>query len=136
GALLVYGLFPPQAQAGIDFASWFMWSIPLTVILFVGGIVAILTIYRAKAAGPVSPETIHSQLALLGSMTRQERLMIVIAAIALVVFIWQPFGLDPPWIMLLAVGVMVIGGVIDRTALRGSIDWPMLIQMASMMGLG
>jgi len=133
-ALLILGLFPPEYQRSVDFGSWFVWSIPLTIVLFVGSLIGILLLYPARAAGKVSPETIKGQLALLGPVTLQERLMIGVVAVALVWFVLEPFGVSPAWIMLLLLGVMIATNVLDRNGLRNSIDWPQLIYTGSMIG--
>src|SRR5207248_8899762 len=77
----------------------------------------------------------RDQLALLGPVTRAERLVIAIMLIALVVFIVQPFGADPALIMLLLFCALVGGGVLDRASLRGSIDWPMLLNQVGLLGI-
>jgi CRP-like cAMP-binding protein/di/tricarboxylate transporter len=135
GTLLIYGAFPPEAKEGVGFVSWLLWSLPVAAIFFGGSLAAILVLYRARAAGRIAPETIRDQLALLGPVTRAERLVIAIMLVALVVFIWQPFGVDPALIMLLLLCALIGGGVLDRSSLRGNIDWPMLLNQVGLLGI-
>jgi anion transporter len=125
--VLVAAILPEQVRGDINWVTWTVYGAPFNIILFVGLLATILWYYR-PAAGEREPsderaKSLALQRALLGPMTRGEKISIGVGVALLAGFISQPFHhIDPGWIAAMAVGVLAITRVATVNTLR-AVNW-------------
>ena len=143
-AVLVLAVLPAQAREGINWMMWSFYGAPANIILFLGLVVSIAWIYR-PAAMERQPSTKRSaslalQRALLGPMSREEKIALGVGIGLLVGFITQPLhGVDPSWVAVLAAGLLAATRVVTVHTLR-TVNWNfallfgVLISLATVFG--
>jgi anion transporter len=126
-AVLVAAVLPAGARANVNWITWVGYAAPLNIILFVGIIVSLVWLYR-PAAGERRPASDHAALlalqrALLGAMSRDEKIALGVGIGLLVGFMTQPMhGVDPTWVAVLATGVLAATRLITVNTLR-AVNW-------------
>ncbi|WP_166239720.1 SLC13 family permease [Paenibacillus turpanensis] len=125
--VMAYGL--TSANAPIGWLQWFINALPAFLIFSVVMLIWLSLLFRKTAAPrPVEAAVLKEQLALLGPLTKEERISVgtVLGAIALMIA--QPLhGLDNAWVMLLAFAVLILTGVLDKKTIATGIDWTFLL---------
>jgi di/tricarboxylate transporter len=113
--------------------SWLAW---LQAVLILEGVslgAALAWIswrYRPAERSPVSTALLHAQLEMLGPPSRDERITALVALAVLAGWITQPWhGVDPAWLTLAALCLLLVTQVLDRTALQAQVDWSFLLFM-------
>jgi anion transporter len=143
-AVLVLAVLPGRAGEDISWMMWFFYGAPANIILFVGLVASIVWLYRpaARESQPSSKRTasLALQRALLGPMSREEKIALGVGIGLLVGFISQPLhGMDPSWIAVLAAGVLAATRVVTVHTLR-TVNWNfallfgVLISLATVFG--
>ena len=134
-ALILYGLMPAEARAEVSFATWFVAALPLHLVLFAGYLGFIL--FRFRPAGShLSTETLRVQRAVLGRLTGSEQVAMLVLLGLLIGFTTQALhGIDPAWLGLLAVALMVATGLLDADALRRGVNWTFLLYLGVALSL-
>lgn len=126
-ALLVAAVLPVEVRGNIDWITWTLYGAPFNVILFVGIMATILWYYRAPAIDR-TPSTEHAQSlalqrALLGPMSRNEKIALSVGIGLIAGFITQPLHHIPSaWVAAIAVGVLSATRVINANTLR-AVNW-------------
>jgi di/tricarboxylate transporter/CRP-like cAMP-binding protein len=126
-ALLVLAVLPVEARDDVNWATWALYGAPANVILFVGLLVSMLWIYRPAAtdrqhASGQAP-SLALQRALLGAMSRGEKIAVGVGLGMLLGFMSQPLHhIDPAWIAVLAAGVLTATRVVTVDTLR-AVNW-------------
>jgi di/tricarboxylate transporter len=73
---------------------------------------------------------LHAQLEMLGPPSRDERITALVALVVLAGWITQPWhGVDPAWLTLAGLCLLLVTQVLDRTALQAQVDWSFLLFM-------
>jgi DASS family divalent anion:Na+ symporter len=129
-AVLVYAVLPESSRAGLNWGTWAIRAAPTHVLLFLGLMATIFWLYRPRpqdgstSRAPAQPSYLLAlQRALLGPLSRHERIALGVAAALLLGFITQPLhGVDPAWIGVLALGVLAATGVLAADGLR-MVNW-------------
>ena len=126
-AVLVAALLPADARANINWITWAGYGAPVNIILFLGIVVSLVWLYR-PTAGERRPPSDHAALlalqrALLGAMSRDEKIALGVGIGLLVGFMTQPtHGVDPAWVAVLATGVLAATRVVTVNTLR-AVNW-------------
>jgi anion transporter len=126
-AVLILALLPPQAQAEVNWITWALYGAPANIILFGGLIASILWLYRPaagdRAASTGRVKSLDLQRALLGPMSRDEKIALAVGIGLLIGFITQPFhGIHPAWVAVLAMAVLSGTRVVTLNTLR-AVNW-------------
>jgi DASS family divalent anion:Na+ symporter len=126
-AVLVLALLPNAAQAQVSWLTWALYGAPFNLILFVGLVSSILWLYwptsSGRRAGIERATSLGLQRALLGPMSRDEKIAIGVGIGLLAGFMTQPLhGLDPTWVSVLAAAVLAATGVANLNTLR-AVNW-------------
>jgi anion transporter len=143
-AVLVLAVLPTRAQEDISWITWALYGAPVNFVLFIGLLASILWLYRpAGVERQPSTERAASlalQRALLGPMSRDEKIALGVGIGLLVGFITQPLhGVDPAWIAVLATGALAATRVVTANTLR-AVNWNfallfgVLISLATVFG--
>jgi anion transporter len=138
-SVLVAAVLPAAVRSDINWITWTIYGAPFNVIMFVGLITTILRLYRpdpgARQPSNERAKLLALQRALLGPMSRQEKLSIWIGIGLLAGFITQPLhGIDPGWVAAIAVGVLAATQVITVNTLR-AVNWNFALLFGSLISL-
>jgi anion transporter len=126
-AVLVAAVLPVEAQRDLNWITWALYGAPVNIILFVGMLASLLWLYRpAPGDRRLTGERatlLALQQALLGPMSRHEKIALGVGIGLLVGFITQPLhGVDPAWVAVLATGVLAATRVVTVDTLR-AVNW-------------
>jgi anion transporter len=126
-AVLVSAVLPAQAHGEINWITWAKYGSPLNTILFVGLVASILWIYRPPVgewrASSRRKQSLELQRALLGPMSRDEKIAVGVGIGLLAGFITEPLhGINPAWVAVLASGVLAATGIVTNNTLR-AVNW-------------
>jgi anion transporter len=128
--LLAWRVLPEATRAEV---SWLAWLQAVLVLEGVSLGVALLWIswhYRPSERSPVRETLLHAQLELLGPPSRDERITALVALVVLAGWITQPWhGVEPAWLTLAGLCLLLATQVLDRTALQAQVDWSFLLFM-------
>lgn len=135
--LLGWGMLPEATRAEITWGRWLLGVIPLELLCFFGTLGWIVWRYRpTEVAQPARRGLVDAQLAALGSPSREERTTALLAASLLLAWLTQALhGIDPAWIALAGLCVLLGTGILDRQAIRAEVDWPFLLFMGMVFSL-
>jgi anion transporter len=126
-AVLVAAVLPVEAQRDLNWITWALYGAPVNIILFVGMLASLLWLYRPapgdRRLGGERATLLALQQALLGPMSRHEKIALGVGIGLLVGFITQPLhGVDPAWVAVLATGVLAATRVVTVDTLR-AVNW-------------
>ena len=110
-----------EGGVALDWALWAYYGAPVSIVMFVGLVVAVLVLYRAREPGSddAGSNSLALQLALLGPPSRREKISLTVGMLMLVGFMTQPMhGIHPCWIAVLAMGALGAGGVVTANTLQ------------------
>ncbi|HEY7602470.1 MAG TPA: SLC13 family permease [Methylomirabilota bacterium] len=128
--LLAWRVLPEATRVQV---SWLAWLQAVLVLEGVSLGVAVAWIswhFRPTEKSPVRETLLHAQLELLGPPSRDERITALVALIVLAAWIAQPWhGVDPAWLTLAGLCLLLAMQVLDRTALQSQVDWSFLLFM-------
>ena len=138
-SVLVAAILPAQVRGDINWITWTIYGAPFNIIMFAGLLGTILWYYRPAAeARPPSSERaklLALQRALLGPMSRDEKIALWVAIALLAGFITQPLHhVDPGWVAALAVGVLSAARVVTVSTLR-AVNWNFALLFGALISL-
>jgi di/tricarboxylate transporter len=137
GCLLAYGMLPGNAASAINWGSWLIAALPMGLVYVILSWWAIIRVHRVKSFVYLDRDVTGSQLAVLGAMTREEKISLVVIITSLVAMAGQPFfHIDDVLIVLLAFIILVITSVLTENSMRKDIDWIKLLAVGSLVGFG
>jgi anion transporter len=143
-AILVLAVLPAEAQKDLNWVTWALYGAPATIILFVGVVASIVWLYRPAAGdrqrSSGQAASLALQRALLGPMSRDEKIALGVGIGLLLGFTTQPLHhVDPAWVAVLAAGVLAATRVVTVATLR-AVNWDfallfgVLISLATVFG--
>jgi len=138
-SVLVAAILPAQVRGDINWITWTLYGAPFNIILLAGILGTILWYYRptAEARQPSSEraKSLALQRALLGPMSRDEKIALAAGIALLAGFITQPFHhVDPGWVAALAVGVLSAARVVTVGTLR-AVNWNFALLFGALISL-
>jgi di/tricarboxylate transporter/CRP-like cAMP-binding protein len=126
--LLVHGLLPDAMRAEFGFAGWFIAALPLHVLLFVGGLSAVVWLYRPSSSAANPGDRLALQRAVLGPMRPDEKLCLAVLIGLIAGFLSEPWhGINGAWLGVGALVVLALGRALDTTMVRTGVNWPFLL---------
>lgn len=125
--VMAYGLV--TGGESVSWLQWLLYALP-ALMIFGGVLLAILSFMfrNISSSNVVAADVLNEQLALLGSLTKDERVSLWTIIGCIVFMVLQPLhGLDNTWVMLIGFAVLTISGVLDKGTLSSGIDWTFLL---------
>ena len=134
--LTAWRILPDAARAEITWGRWLAGALVVESVTLAGALAWIVWRYRPRDARPVPASLVDAQLRLLGPWSRQEIITAALAAALLLGWAAQPWhGVDPAWLSVGALIVLISTRVLDRNAVQTQIDWPLLIFLGMVFSL-
>ena len=128
--LIAWRMLPEATRAEITWITWLIGVLPLELVTLGGALTWIAWHYRPADAASIDRRRLTAQLNVLGPPTRQEYVSALVASALLIAWIAQPLhGIDPAWLALAALCIVIACGILDRAAVQGQVDWPFLLFM-------
>jgi anion transporter len=126
-AILVLAVLPAEAQKDLNWVTWALYGAPANIILLVGSVASLLWLYRPAAGdrqrSSGQAASLALQRALLGPMSRDEKIALGVGIGLLLGFTTQPLHhVDPAWVAVLAAGVLAATRVVTVATLR-AVNW-------------
>ncbi|HEV2550325.1 MAG TPA: SLC13 family permease [Stellaceae bacterium] len=126
-SVLVAAVLPVEARSDINWITWTLYGAPFNLILLVGMLGTIVWHYRPSADDRLPSgerkKSLALQHALLGAMSRDEKIALWVGIALLAGFITQPLHrVDPGWVAAIAVGVLSATRVVNVNTLR-MVNW-------------
>jgi len=126
--LLVHGLLPDEIRAEFGFSGWFVAALPLHVLLFAGGLSAVVWLYRPSSTAVNPGDRLALQRAVLGPMRADEKLCLAVLVGLIAGFLTEPWhGINGAWLGVGALVVLALGRALDTTMVRTGVNWPFLL---------
>ena len=126
--LLVHGLLPDEVRGQFGFAGWFIAALPLHLLLFAGGMSAVVWLYRPSTTSANPGDRLALQRAVLGPMRTDEKLCLVVLVGLIAGFLTEPWhGINGAWLGVGALVVLALGRALDTTMVRTGVNWPFLL---------
>jgi divalent anion:Na+ symporter, DASS family len=141
-AVMVLAVLPAPAREDVNWITWALYAAPVNVVLFGALLASILWLYRPAERLPSEKRvgSLALQRALLGPISREEKIALGVGAGLIVGFMTEPLhGVDLPWIAVLAMAVLTATGLVTLNTLR-SVNWNfallygVLISLATVFG--
>jgi di/tricarboxylate transporter len=126
--LLVHGLLPDAVRGEFGFAGWFIAALPLHLLLFAGGLSAVVWLYRPTTAAENPGDRLALQRAVLGPMRADEKLCLAVLVGLIAGFLTEPWhGINGAWLGVGALVMLALGRALDTTMVRTGVNWPFLL---------
>jgi anion transporter len=126
--LLVHGLLPDAVRGEFGFAGWFIAALPLHLLLFAGGLSAVVWLYRPTTAAENPGDRLALQRAVLGPMRADEKLCLAVLVGLIAGFLTEPWhGINGAWLGVGALVALALGRALDTTMVRTGVNWPFLL---------
>ncbi|MDR0570763.1 MAG: anion permease [Clostridiales Family XIII bacterium] len=134
---MVLGLLPEETQGVYTWMTWFLRSLPWTIVMLVLFLLFILFAYREKETTTISKDYITSRLAELGPMNRNEKISAVVMAVCLVLFILESrIGFTSMSTAILGFAAVLVLRVIGKDEFQKNMMWPILYYIGFILGMG
>jgi len=134
--LLAWGLLPDDTQAQFTWGYWFIATLPPTLVVITVVLSSVMFLYRPESQAQLSYKMVHTQLDILGPMTREE--WITLATLCFMVTGWLTISfhrIQGAWIALTGLCVLINSGVLGWGRLKKGIDWELLIYLGVMVSI-
>jgi len=134
--LLAWGLLPDDTRAQFTWGYWFVASLPPTLVVITLVLSSVMFLYRPESQAQLSYKMVHTQLDILGPMTREE--WITLATLCFMVTGWLTISfhrIQGAWIALTGLCVLINSGVLGWGRLKKGIDWELLIYLGVMVSI-
>ncbi|MFQ5849636.1 MAG: SLC13 family permease [Candidatus Binatia bacterium] len=134
--LLAWGLLPDDVRAQFTWGYWFVATLPPTLVVIAVVLLSINLLYRPESQAQVSYKMVHTQLQILGPLSRQE--WITLGILCFMVTGWLTIsyhGIHGAWISLTGFCVLINTGVLGWGLLKKGIDWELLIYLGVMVSI-
>lgn len=132
----LFELFPAQVKDQFTWGYWVFASLVAIVVLLLGYMLLSALFFRHDEKANISSDVIEQQLKILGPMSNMEWVILfgVILFIAGVVTS-SLHKIQPPWIGLAILFILLTVGGITKQGFRQQIDWPFLLMLGGFVGL-
>ena len=124
--MMAIGLIPGYT---VSWLSWIMYALPALLLFSVMALVALIYRFRPeKNVLSISPEVLEKQLLILGSMSRAEKITLLVTFGSIIMMSLQFWHhIDNAWIMLMGFVILILGKVLDQNTMKNDIDWMFLL---------
>jgi anion transporter len=134
---VVLDLLPPGEAMRFGWVTWVTSAAPAGVVLLAGAALTSLVLFRPEMPPKATLALVHRQERVLGPLSRPERVTLVAVAVLLSGLVFQPlFQIDPAWLAVGALSILIGGGALDRDRFRKGVDWGLMTLFGVLLGAG
>lgn len=139
GSFLCYtvvGLMPKDVAAKITWMSWFSMTWVWFLVVLIVSYFALQMLYKPKTVIEMDPNFVKNELAALGSMSRYEKVVALVIAGALLMWITERVhGISAAQVAIAALLLMLIFKVFERAKFKAGIGWDSIMFIGSILCL-
>lgn len=133
---VIYGLLPTQSQEQFQWLFWLFASAATGAILILAYVAMFAGIQRHDEVHALDKDQVAAQLKLLGPLRNREwSALIGMAVFMLAVVTSSLHRIQPPWVAVAILYVLLVYGFLDKKEFKEKIDWPFLVYLAGIVGL-
>jgi DASS family divalent anion:Na+ symporter len=133
---MVLGLLPQDSQDAYTWMTWFVRSLPWTVVMLVLFLVFILVFYKERDAVTIGKDYINSRMEELGPMSRDEKITAAVMGGALILFVLESvIGFTSMSTALLGFSILLICKVIGKEEFQNKMMWPLMFFIGFILGM-
>lgn len=133
---VIFGLLSPQQQEHFQWVYWVFASAGAAVAMLVIYFIAASLAFPSREASKLSKEQVNVQLSLLGPIKNREWAAIAgILIFAGGVVTTSLHNIQPPWMGMAILYVLLLFGSLNKAEFREKTDWPSLIYLGSLIGI-
>jgi DASS family divalent anion:Na+ symporter len=134
--LLAWGLLPPALRAEVSWGGWCLAALPLALVTFALGYLFTQILLPPEIQPTISRGLIDTQIEALGRPSRAEIVNAVVLIGAVIGWITAPYhGVDPAWVAMSALAVLLAANLLDRTTFRAGIYWDFIFYLGAVLSL-
>lgn len=123
--MMAIGLIPGYT---VSWLAWIRYALPALLFFSVVILGALIYRFRPENSVPISSEVLEKQLLILGSMSRAEKITLLVTFGSIIMMSLQFWHhIDNAWIMLMGFVILIIGKVLDQNTIKNDIDWMFLL---------
>lgn len=133
--LLFYSLLDPVTQSMSGWLAWFVYTLPMTIIILLGSIG--IYFFQFKDSIPlVSKEQLpaHKNEGKTKLSVQEKLAMFSIITLIVGIIFSSTTHISAPWVAMSVFFLLILMGLIDSTSFKKEIDWPFLFFLASIIG--
>jgi DASS family divalent anion:Na+ symporter len=128
-------LLPAGDQLRFGWIGWLLAALPVGVVMLAGAAAVLLSAFRPEVAPRVRADLLRQQRHTLGALSRREKVTIAGLVVLIGGLLFQPvLRVDPGWLAVATLVVVLAGGALSREAFRGSIEWGLLMLFGVLLG--
>ncbi len=133
----IKGLLPPAVQAQLTWSTWAINVLPWTLVVALLGYYAIQLLYKPGQDVQLDKEYIKQQIADLGAMSRNEKIVSVVLAVCLLLWMTEKLhGISAAIVAVVAFCILMGLDVINRQDFRTGIGWDSVIFIGCIINIG
>ncbi len=130
------GSLPLAYQSQFTWMNWFAAASIYGIVLFIGSYFAIQFLYQPKEESQMENGYIKKELAKLGPIKRNEKIVIVVLVVSLLMWMTErTHGITAALVALAALCILLAFEVFDRTDFRSGIGWDSVIFIGTILNL-
>jgi len=135
--LLAYGLLPSNVASAVNWGTWLAAALPMGLVYAILSWWTIIRVHKTKDIVHFDKDITGSQLAVLGLMTREEKISLFVIIMSLLVMASQPLHhLNNTLVALTTVIILASTAVLSENSMRRDIDWNKLLAIGALIGFG
>jgi di/tricarboxylate transporter len=132
----LFGLFPSQVKDQFTWGYWLYSSLVAFGVMLVLYLILSWIFYKKQEKPELLKRHINTQLDILGPMSAPEWIALMgIFLFILGVMTSSIHKIQPPWIGLAILYILLTLGSLSRKGFRQDIDWPFLLMLGGFVGL-
>ena len=132
----VKGLMPPEAQASLDWFSWFKFIFPWGIVVIVGSYFAIKYLYASGDKKSISKEFINKELESMGPMSTKEKIGALLLIGCLVMWMTESVhGISAALVVVVAMCIAMACEIVGPEEIKTKTAWDIVLFLGSIMGI-
>ena len=133
----IKGLLPPAVQAQLTWTTWALNVLPWTLVVMVLGYFALQLLYTPEQDAQLDPQYIKQQIAALGPMSRNEKIVSAVLVACLALWMTEKVhGILTAIVAVVAICILLGADVMNRNDFRTGIGWDSAIFIGCIINIG
>ncbi|MGE5303708.1 MAG: SLC13 family permease [Alphaproteobacteria bacterium] len=135
-SLIAWGLLPVDVRAQFTWGYWFVAALPPTLVVIAIVLLGTIILYRPETTPQLSYKMVQNQLEVLGPLSSKEWITQGVLTFMLGGWLTVSYHrIDPAWIALIGLCVLINTGVLGWGLIKKGIDWELLLYMGATLGI-